>query len=59
VNADFKYDPGDGVNFLCLLEFVWALQTNGPIGFLLHLFAPKGDTTGFLKVLMVFCVSIS
>src|SRR5262245_24268879 len=28
---------------------VWALQTNGPIGFLTHLFAPpKGDMTGFL-----------
>ena len=38
--------------FACWL--VWAVQTNGPIGFLLHLFAPKGDTTGFLKVLMVF-----
>ncbi len=32
---------------------VWALQMNGPIGFLKHLFAPKGNTTGFLKVLMV------
>ena len=32
---------------------VWALQVNGPIGFLLHLFAPKGDTTGFLKLLMI------
>ena len=32
---------------------IWAVQANGPIGFLMHLFAPKGDTTGFLKVLMV------
>jgi F-type H+-transporting ATPase subunit a len=32
---------------------VWALQTNGPVGFLLHLFAPKGETTGALKALMV------
>jgi len=32
---------------------VWALQTNGPVGFLLHLFAPKGETTGLLKLLMV------
>jgi F-type H+-transporting ATPase subunit a len=31
---------------------VWALQSNGPIGFLKHLFAPKGDATGALKVLM-------
>jgi F-type H+-transporting ATPase subunit a len=32
---------------------VWALQSNGPGGFILHLFGPKGDTTGLLKVLMV------
>lgn len=32
---------------------IWALQTNGPIGFLKHLFAPKGDTTGWLKLLMI------
>jgi F-type H+-transporting ATPase subunit a len=33
---------------------VWALQANGPGGFILHLFGPKGDTTGALKVLMIF-----
>jgi len=32
---------------------VWALQANGPGGFILHLFGPKGDTTGLLKMLMV------
>jgi F-type H+-transporting ATPase subunit a len=32
---------------------VWAIQSNGPIGFLKHLFAPKGETTGLLKLLMV------
>ncbi len=32
---------------------VWALREIGPVGFLLHLFAPKGDTTGLLKLLMV------
>jgi F-type H+-transporting ATPase subunit a len=37
--------------FLCWI--VWALQSNGPIGVLLHLFAPKGETTGALKALMV------
>jgi F-type H+-transporting ATPase subunit a len=37
--------------FVCWI--VWALQSNGPIGFLLHLFAPKGETTGLLKLLMV------
>ena len=39
------------VFFLCWI--VWALREVGPIGFLLHLFAPKGDTTGLLKLLMV------
>jgi F-type H+-transporting ATPase subunit a len=37
--------------FACWI--VWALQANGPIGFLKHLFAPQGDTTGFLKLLMI------
>jgi F-type H+-transporting ATPase subunit a len=39
------------VFFACWI--VWALQMNGPIGFLKHLFAPKGATTGFLRVLMI------
>lgn len=39
------------VFFACWI--VWALQANGPIGFLKHLFAPKGDTTGLLKLLMI------
>ena len=37
--------------FACWI--VWALQEVGPIGFLKELFAPKGETTGFLKVLMI------
>ena len=39
------------VFFLCWT--VWALQVNGPTGFVLHLFGPKGDTTGLLKLLMI------
>lgn len=39
------------VFFVCWV--VWALREIGPIGFLMHLFAPKGETTGMLKVLMV------
>jgi len=38
--------------FACWL--VWAFQANGVGGFILHLFGPKGDTTGVLKVLMIF-----
>jgi F-type H+-transporting ATPase subunit a len=33
---------------------VWAIQANGIGGFLLHIFGPKGETEGFMKVLMIF-----
>src|SRR5436305_4527265 len=31
----------------------WAISTNGFGGFVMHLFGPKGNTTGILKVLMI------
>ena len=37
--------------FVCWV--VWAVQANGVGGVFVHLFGPKGDTTGILKVLMV------
>jgi F-type H+-transporting ATPase subunit a len=40
------------VFFVCWT--VWALQANGVTGFLKHLFAPKGDATGPLKLLLIF-----
>jgi F-type H+-transporting ATPase subunit a len=39
------------VFFACWI--IWALQEVGPVGFLKELFAPKGESTGFLKVLMI------
>jgi F-type H+-transporting ATPase subunit a len=39
------------VFFACWI--IWALQEVGPFGFLRELFAPKGESTGLLKVLMV------
>lgn len=39
------------VFFVCWT--IWALQANGPGGFLLHIFGPKGDTAGALKLLMI------
>lgn len=33
---------------------VWAFQANGATGFFLHIFGPKGETTGVLKILMIF-----
>jgi F-type H+-transporting ATPase subunit a len=39
------------VFFACWI--VWALRETGPVGIAKELFAPKGETTGMLKVLMV------
>jgi F-type H+-transporting ATPase subunit a len=33
--------------------FIWALQANGIKGFFLHLFGPKGESSGFLKLLLI------
>ena len=52
VNADLNMTLAMSMTFFACW-IVWALQANGPIGFLKHLFAPKGETTGLLKVLMV------
>jgi F-type H+-transporting ATPase subunit a len=37
--------------FLCWI--VWALQANGIVGFFKHLFAPKGSSTGALRLLLI------
>ena len=39
------------VFFACWI--IWALEEVGPVGFLKELFAPKGESTGLLKVLMI------
>ena len=39
------------VFFACWI--VWGLRALGPVGFLKEMFAPKGSTTGALKVLMI------
>ncbi len=53
VNADLNMTLGMSLVFFACWIF-WALQANGPGGFILHLFGPKGETTGLLKVLMIF-----
>ena len=40
------------VFFVCWI--VWAIQANGIGGLIIHLFGPKGETSGILKVLMIF-----
>lgn len=52
VNADLNMTLAMSMIFFACWT-VWALQANGPGGFILHLFGPKGDTTGLLKVLMI------
>jgi F-type H+-transporting ATPase subunit a len=39
------------VFFACWI--VWALQEHGPLGFLRELFAPKGESSGLMRVAMV------
>ncbi len=52
VNADLNMTFGMAMVFFACWT-VWALQTNGAGGFLLHLFGPKGDATGLMKMLMI------
>jgi F-type H+-transporting ATPase subunit a len=52
-NADMNMTLGMAMVFFACWT-VWAIQANGPGGFILHLFGPKGDTTGLLKLLMIF-----
>jgi F-type H+-transporting ATPase subunit a len=52
VNADLNMTLAmASVFFVCWV--VWALQANGFGGFILHIFGPKGQTKGFMKVMMI------
>jgi len=51
-NADLNMTTAMSAIFF-VMWFVWAIQANGVGGFLKHLFAPKGETTGIIKILMV------
>lgn len=52
VNADLNMTLAMAMIFFVCWT-IWALQANGAGGFILHLFGPKGDTTGALKLLMI------
>lgn len=51
-NADLNMTSAMAAIFF-VLWIIWAIQANGPGGFLLHLFGPKGETSGLLKVVMI------
>src|SRR5438034_9090705 len=50
-NADLNMTTAMAAIFF-VLWLIWAIQANGVGGLLKHLFAPKGETTGILKLLM-------
>ena len=52
VNADLNMTLAMAVIFF-VCWVVWALQANGPGGFVLHIFGPKGKTEGFMKAMMI------
>jgi F-type H+-transporting ATPase subunit a len=57
-NADLNMTFAMAATFM-VLWLIWALRSNGIWGFALHLFGPKGDSTGFIKYMMIvifFCV---
>ena len=51
-NADLNMTTAMAAIFF-VLWVIWAIQANGVGGFLLHIFGPKGETSGFLKLVMV------
>jgi F-type H+-transporting ATPase subunit a len=51
-NADLNMTLAMALVFFACWIY-WAVAETGPMGVIKELFAPKGDTTGFLKALMV------
>src|SRR5258706_3959872 len=51
-NADLNMTFAMAAIFMVLL-LIWALRSNGIWGFALHIFGPKGDSTGVIKYLMI------
>jgi F-type H+-transporting ATPase subunit a len=51
-NADLNMTSAMAAVFM-VMWLVWALQANGVGGVIMHLFGPKGESSGILRVLMV------
>jgi len=52
VNADLNMTLGMALVFFVMWT-AWAIQENGLKGFILHLFGPKGESAGIMKILMI------
>jgi F-type H+-transporting ATPase subunit a len=51
-NADLNMTAAMALIFM-VLWLIWSLQAAGVKGFFLHIFGPKGDSTGFIKYMMI------
>jgi len=51
-NADLNMTLSMSMVFFACWIY-WAISTNGPGGFIVHLFGPKGNSKGIMKVLMI------
>ncbi len=51
-NADLNMTFAMAAIFMALWV-VWGLQSNGIWGFILHVFGPKGESSGFIKYMMI------
>src|ERR1044071_3884451 len=51
-NADLNMTAAMAMLFF-FFWVVWALQANGVKGFFLHLFGPKGESSGLLKLMLI------
>jgi F-type H+-transporting ATPase subunit a len=51
-NADLNMTTAMSAIFF-VMWFIWAIQANGVGGFLKHLFGPKGETSGIVRILMI------
>lgn len=51
-NADLNMTFAMASIFM-VLWFIWALRSNGIWGFTVHIFGPKGDSTGFIRYMMI------
>jgi F-type H+-transporting ATPase subunit a len=56
-NADLNMTLAMAVIFF-ILWTVWAFQANGPGGFLLHIFGPKGGLKGFMGFVMIIVFAL-
>jgi len=52
-NADLNMTSSMALTFF-VLWFYWAISENGLKGFLAHIFAPKGQFNGLMRIFMVF-----